>query len=60
MAILFYLLIENKVKGGIIFSIKEEIGKSGELIVNYLKSQKIEKTNNLLVIDTTPFSKKIL
>ena len=52
---LYTLLEEGKVKGNVIFSIGEEVGLSGDKIVDYLHSKGIDKTDELLILDTTPF-----
>jgi len=55
-ALLYTMMIEGEVKGNVIFSIREEIGLSGTLITSYLARQGIESTEDLLILDTTPFS----
>lgn len=56
VALLYTMMVEGEVKGNVIFSTREEIGLSGTLIANYLAKEGIYSTEDLLILDTTPFS----
>lgn len=52
---LIYALFKNGYQGTAVFTAEEEIGKSWLHLSNYLKNQKIE-TKNLIILDTSPYT----
>jgi putative aminopeptidase FrvX len=52
-AVLYYIAKNNKIKNDIIFTTREEIGKSYENPINYLN--RIKRNLKIIVLDTSPY-----
>lgn len=51
-------MLEDKIEGDLIFTTKKKVGMSGQCLNNYLNSMVISQTDNILILDTTPYEKE--